>query len=191
MKDSLDTDLREIEAQLANLNPTKMPDGMISRMEQVMISWETNLPLEEKILPLKTQEVATSDAYNNASSSKIHIWSAAAAIALLAGVASVFMTPPSKSALLTTNSSATTAAPLTHSSSNEGKLLTETASPELSRNIIHASNEGFTSSDHNNEIFKVLRIEYTEKAVTRDSKGKATITEKPCVEHVFVPIVLH
>jgi len=50
MNDTLDKELRDIEAQLTNLNPAKMPDDMISRMEQAMISWESNLPLEEKIV---------------------------------------------------------------------------------------------------------------------------------------------
>lgn len=181
MKDSLDTDLRNIEAQLTNLNPTKMSDDMISRMEQAMISWEINLPAEEKIVPLNDAEHTMGMVHTSQSSSKMHLWGAAAAVALLTGVASVFMAS-------TPESPSIAADDLTNS---EDSILATVPSPEFSRNIIHASNEGFTYSNNNDEAFKVLRIEYTEKASTHDGKGNATITEKPCIEHVLVPVPVH
>ena len=52
--------------------------------------------------------------------------------------------------------------------------------------MINASNEGFTYSGDKDKAFKVLRIEYTEKATTHDNEGNTTVTEKPCVEHVLV-----
>jgi len=189
MNDTLDKDLREIEAQLSSLNPTKMPDDMISRMEQAMISWENNLPVEEKIVPFDLTEEQTTTIIKSTpeSSDKMPIWGIAAAVALMAGVAGVFM---SDSGLQTHNIVEAT----TESAST--KLVSESPvtpppSPELSRNIVHVGNEGFTYSDNSDEAFEVFRIEYTEKVITRDSEGNSVITEKPCLEHVLVPVPVH
>ncbi len=193
MNNTLDKELRDIEAHLASLNPSKMPDDMIARMEQAMISWESNLPVEENIVPFDhapVSEVATkAQKLNN----KTPIWSAAAAIALMAGVASVFMSDSSSTQISGSGiveSKENTVTPAIDSSTTEASL-SIASSPELSRNIIHASNEGFAYSDNNDEAFKVLRIEYTEKVITRDSEGNPIITEKPCLEHVLVPVPVH
>ena len=191
MNDSLDKDLREIEAQLASLNPSKMPDDMIARMEQAMISWESNLPVEEKIVQFDHTTTEVDTLVVERSSDKMHIWGAAAAIALVAGVASVFIgsSPSQDPGLAETSKNSVIPSPLPSISENSDIVTSH--SSELSRNIIHASNEGVTYSDNNDEAFKVLRIEYTEKIITRDSKGNPVITEKPCLEHVLVPVPVH
>ena len=187
MNDTLDKELRDIEAQLTNLNPAKMPDDMISRMEQAMISWESNLPLEEKIVQFD-ESVSTDEIHAPMKSGAMPIWGAVAAIILVSAVTSVFMSDSS-------TSQSSGISELSKPNKPTPALITEvplnTPSSELSRNIIHASNEGFTYSDNKEEAFKVLLIEYTEKVVTRDSKGNSVITEKPCLEHVLVPVPVH
>jgi len=190
MNDSLDKDLREIEAQLTNLNPSKMPDDMIARMEQAMIAWESNLPAEEKIIQFDdTAEIESS--VIEKPSDKMHIWGAVAAIALVAGVAGVFMGSPSSQNSVLTEAPKDSAQPSSIPPISKSSDLVTSSSSKLSRNIIHASNEGVTYSDNNDEAFKVLRIEYTEKVITRDSEGNPVITEKPCLEHVLVPVPVH
>jgi len=190
MNNSLDKELREIEAQLTSLNPAKMPDDMISRMEQAMISWENNLPEEEKIVQFGDSEL-TKNPHVTAKTGSMPIWGAAAAIALVAAVTGVFMTgsdmPQSSEIAGGSEATSNSPAPVTEVS----PLHTTTPSPEHSRNIIHASNEGFTYSDNKEEAFKVLRIEYTERTITHDSNGNSVVTEKPCLEHVLVPVPVH
>ena len=183
MNDTLDKELREIEAQLANLNPSKMPDDMILRMEKAMISWGNSLPTEKNIVPFHKSEPAK-EVLNIEKSDNVTIWAAVAAIALMTGVASVFMSNSSSQPTVVE-------VPATPAPSVAIETPVTTTSPELSRNIVHASNEGFTYSDNNDEAFKVLRIEYTEKVVTRDKNGNTVTTEKPCLEHVLVPIPVH
>lgn len=181
MNDSLDNDLREIEAQLANLSPKQMPDDMLSRMEKAMIAWETHLPVEEKIVPFNQLEstipTATKPARRN---NNLQVWGAAAAIALLASLTAVFMSDnTSDTPVLAEN---------LHSSAI---TVEDRVAPELSRNITHASNEGITFAGKNEEPFKVLRIEYTEKVTTHDKDGNPVVTKKPCVEHILVPVPVH
>ncbi|MGJ8658037.1 MAG: hypothetical protein ACSHX6_16435 [Akkermansiaceae bacterium] len=185
MNDSIDNDLREIEAQLANLSPTQMPDDMLIRMEQAMMAWETHLPVEEKIVPFNQLEnsapaTATPARKNN----HLQVWGAAAAIALLTSVTAVFMGGNSPETPVVAQNQHTSAVAV------EDRVATNSA-PELSRNITHASNEGITYAGKNEEPFKVLRIEYTEKVTTHDKDGKPVVTEKPCVEHVLIPIPVH
>ncbi len=186
MNDTLDNELREIEAQLANLSPNQMPDDMLNRMEQAMISWEAHLPVlpvEEKIVPFNN-----SDHFFPASvprKSNLHVWGAAAAIALMTGVAAVFMTGnPQDAPVIAENVDSPSVIPF------KDRVVANTL-PELSRNITHASNEGITYAGKNEAPFKVLRIEYTEKVITYDKDGKQVITNKPCVEHVLVPVPVH
>lgn len=183
MNDTLDNDLRELEAQLANLSPSQMPDDMLSRMEQAMISWEAYLPVEEKIVPFNN----ASDSVTHSKSSNLHLWGAAAAVALMGCVAGVFMTGNSQDHPVMAENTK----PVTSSMVPIADRDTANAMPELSRNITHASNEGITYAGKNEEPFKVLRIEYTEKVITQDSDGNTVVTEKPCVEHVLVPVPVH
>lgn len=194
MNDTLDNELREIEAQLANLSPIEMPDDMIHRMEQAMIAWADQQPEEEKIVPFnKINDTAIADSLAvTPRQTKINMntWGAAAAIALMAGVAAVFMTGEPQ------NNPAT--ADITNPSPKEQSAMipledgaTSKILPELSRNITHASNEGITYAGKDEAPFKVLRIEYTEKIVTKDKDGKVVITKKPCVEHILIPVPVH
>lgn len=182
MNDALDNDLREIEAQLANLSPNKMPDDILKRMEQAMMEWENHLPVEEKIVPFNNAEqfstVITPKKIN------LNLWGAAAAIVLTAGLATVFMSDNPQSSELTDNN-------VSSSVITDTKTVTDNSAPELSRNITHASNEGITYAGKDEAPFKVLRIEYTEKVITHDKDGKPVVTKKPCVEHVLVPVPLH
>lgn len=186
MNDILDNDLKEIEAQLAKLSPNQMPDDMLNRMEQAMISWEAHLTVEEKIVPFDSN---TSNTQSTSKTSKLHLWGAAAAVALMGCVAGVFMTGDSKQSSLIVDNSI----PGETSSSDVPDRVATNTMPEFkfSRNITHASNEGITFAGKNEKPFKVLRIEYTEKVVTKDKDGNEVITEKPCVEHVLVPVPVH
>ncbi len=139
MNDTLDNELREIEAQLANLSPNQMPDDMLNRMEQAMISWEAHLPVlpvEEKIVPFNN-----SDHFFPASvprKSNLHVWGAAAAIALMTSVTAVFMTGNAQDTpVIAAKVTSPSAIPV------ENRVAAN-ALPELSRNITHASNEGIT-----------------------------------------------
>jgi hypothetical protein len=190
MNDTFDNELREIEAQLANLNPNQMPDDILMRMEQAMISWEDHLPAtleEKKIVPfnhINHQAPTTAQKKIN-----LNTWGAAAAIALMTGIAAVFMTGnPKDSAVMAGNTNASPEAP-TSAITDENRMETN-FTQELSRNITHASNEGITYAGKDEAPFKVLRIEYTEKVITRDKDGKPVVTTKPCVEHVLVPVPL-
>jgi len=179
MDDTLDTDLKKIEAKLADLTPKQMPENMLSRMEQAMASWETHLPVEEKIVPFNP---APSKQRNN-----LFIWSSAAAIILMAVIASVFMTSGSNySPTVAENKNSSSIPPVI-----ENSLALTKTTPELSRNITHASNEGITYAGKNDQPFKVLRIEYTEKITTHDKDGKPITINKPCVEHVLIPVPVH
>ena len=191
MNDTLDNELREIEAQLANLSPNQMPDDMLNRMEQAMISWEAHLPVEEKIVPFSKVDLIDSVAPASSAAlaprkSNLHVWGAAATIALMTALTAVFMTGnPQGEPVLAVIVDSTSVSPIEN-------RLADNVLPELSRNITHASNEGITYAGKNNEApFKVLRIEYTEKVITHDNDGKQVITNKPCVEHVLIPVPVH
>lgn len=185
MNDTLDNDLIEIEEQLANLSPNQMPDDMLARMEQAMISWEKHLPKEENIIPFNpTTPDPSTMVTKTAKPNTMHFWGAAAAIALMGCVVGVFTSGDTEQVSSIANAT------------NDRSSITETATdrisaniaPELSRNITHASNEGITFAGKNSEPFKVLRIEYTEKVITTDKMGNKVITHEPCVEHVLVPV---
>ena len=192
MNDTLDNELREIEEQLANLNPNQMPDDILMRMEQAMISWEDHLPVtleEEKIVPFNSINHQTSTADSATKKININAWGAAAAIALMTGIAAVFMTDGPQNTSVTVG--VMNPSPATSPSIDPDDARVETnLTPELSRNITHASNEGITYAGKNDAPFKVLRIEYTEKVITHDNDGNPVITTKPCVEHVLVPVPL-
>jgi hypothetical protein len=195
MNDSLDNELREIEAQLANLSPNQMPDDMLKRMEQAMISWERHLPtvpVEEKIVSFNNNDhfapVSSPESAPNKSS--IHLWGAAAAIALMTGVVAVFMTESPQNTSTIANYENPSSIALSSAIPVEDRVAANTP-PELSRNITHASNEGITYAGENEAPFKVLRIEYTEKVITYDNNGNPVITNKPCVEHVLIPVPIH
>jgi len=185
MNESSDNDLKEIETQLKNLSPTPMTDDIISRMEQAMISWETHLPVEEKIVPFSNQADEQSPHLNNINTGRgLQIWGAAAAVILFAGLTAIFMNEDSS------ESSQLALTPSSPSVDLE-KVIPHNISPALSRNITHASNEGITYAGKNEAPFKVLRLEYTEKVTTKDKNGKSITTEKPCVEHVLIPVPIH
>jgi hypothetical protein len=185
MNDSLDNDLKELEAHLSNLNPSEMPSDMLRRMENAMISWETHLPVEEKIVPFDQSDTRLPTTANPVrSNNKLQAWGAAAAIALLASVAAVFNTDdnPQSPAIAQTQPSPAIAL---------DNRPAENITPALSRNITHASNEGITFAGKEEAPFKVLRVEYTEKVTTHDENGNPIVTEKPCVEHVLIPVPVH
>jgi hypothetical protein len=167
MNETLDNELRELEAQLANLTPNQMPDDMLYRMEQAMIGWEDHLPVspdDEKIVPFNSTDHSSAP---TSSKSNLHVFGAAAAIALMASLAAVFMTGNTQNASVLAGgfTSPSSAVPI------ENSMVNNTL-PELSRNITHASNEGITFAGKNEAPFKVLRIEYTEKVITHDKDGK-------------------
>lgn len=186
MNDALDNELREIEAQLASLCPNKMPDDILKRMEQAMISWEDHLPVEEKIVPFNVSEhFLTATATKKIS---LTTWGAAAAIALTAGLTAVFMTSNPEQVAATAKS---ISSPAPRVESNAAKITQAELGIEQRRNITHASNEGITFAGKNDAPFKVLRIEYTEQVISHDKDGKEVITKKPCIEHILVPVPLH
>jgi hypothetical protein len=192
MNDTLDNELKEIEAQLANLNPNQMPDDILMRMEQAMISWEDHLPVtleEEKIVPFNGNNHTDFTAASATKKINLNTWGAAAAIALMTGIAAVFMTdsPQDTSVTAGVMNSSPAASPTIFT--DDARIETN-LTPELSRNITHASSEGITYAGKNDAPFKVLRIEYTEKVITHDNDGNPVITTKPCVEHVLVPVPL-
>jgi hypothetical protein len=186
MNDILDNELREIEAQLASLSPNKMPDDILKRMEQAMAAWEEHVPYAEKIVPFN----GTSHSPNIRAPKKINLntWGMAAAIALTTGLVAIFSSGEPQEKVITANAVNSKSAPIEN-------LVTNTSTPELSeelsRNITHASNEGITFAGKDESPFKVLRIEYTEKTITKKKDGKQVITKKPCVEHVLVPVPIH
>jgi hypothetical protein len=186
MNDTLDNELREIEAQLASLCPNKMPDDILKRMEQAMMAWEDHLPIEENIVPFNSTEHFS--ATSAPKKINLNTWGAAAAIALTAGLSFVFMSSNPEENSVTANNTSTQTKPAAN-------LVIDNSTPELkeklSRNITHASNEGITFAGKDDAPFKVLRIEYTEEVITKDKDGKPVTTKKPCVEHVLVPVPLH
>ena len=193
MNDTLDKELKEIEAQLANLSPIEMPDDMIYRMEQAMFSWADHAD-EEKIVPFNKMD-DSSPAHSAVNTpiqtkSRMNAWGAAAAIALMAGVSAVFMTGENQTNPVTAGTPNVAPKKLSSMVPIEDRATTKNQ-PELSRNITHASNEGITFAGKDEAPFKVLRIEYTEKIVTEDKDGNAVVTKKPCVEHILVPVPVH
>jgi len=187
MNNTLDRELQEIEAQLTELNPAIMPDELLSRMEQAMMSWENHLPTEEKIVPFSPVESPAESAQATRSlpnNKTFQTWSAAAAVALLLGIVAVFSF--SNDSQIQNEITQQTTTPEISASRD-----IQTSTAKLSRNIIHASNEGITFAGKDETPFKVLRIEYTEKVISRDNDGKPLVIEKPCVEHVLIPVPIN
>ncbi len=189
MKNSLDNELKEIEAQLAEITPTQMPKDMISRMEQAMIAWEVHLPVEEKIVPFNQLETATPDPSQKPRINHLQRWGAAAAIALFTSTAAIFTLTNDQPIPNLVGSQNTSASP--SSAVPVDDRVTTNLTPLLSRNITHASNEGITYAGKNEAPFKVLRIEYNETVISYNKDGKTMITENPCVEHILIPVPVH
>jgi hypothetical protein len=164
-------------------------------MEEAMISWEHHLPsvpMEEKIVPFNEGDhlAPASSAGSAPSKSNFHLWGAAAAIALMTAVVAVFMTESPQNTPAVAKYENPSSVALSSAIPLENRVADNTP-PELSRNITHASNEGITYAGKNESPFKVLRIEYTEKVITYDDDGNPVITNKPCVEHVLIPVPIH
>lgn len=188
MQDNHDIDIQKLEQQLADLSPCPLSENLIARMEQAMISWESNLPAEEKIVPfeaLATPEDSPAahpdiPQIQNKKTSHFSAWSAAAAVALMGAVGLTFMgsTDDPADAQLGTMASA----------ENPVQQPTPTnITKHFSHQLMNASNEGITYAG-NDKPYKVIRIEYVKDVEHTDANGKKTIKKEPVVEHLMVPV---
>jgi len=198
MSDQQDPEIQKLEQQLADLSPSPLSEDLISRMSAAMDSWEQHLPLEEKIVPFDTETAGTStDSANAAQSvakpttkkkSSFHIWSAAAAIALMAAVGALFITPSDKPENLADTQKPqqfTTSKPTVASSSPSTP---KTIDPEqFSHQLTNASHQGITYAA-DNKPYRVFRIEYTIKDKKVDADGKTTKTSEPAVQILLIPV---
>jgi len=174
MSDTLDTELKNLEAQLTQLSPSDMPANLLSRMENAMVAWETALPVEEKIVPFQHSEPSKSTFFT---------WGAAAAVALMAGVGF----------LLTSGNEQT---------SNNNQLVDQAETPTTSqpsiaaiaqpqpykKNLVNASNEGITYAGEENTPYQITHLYYLEEVEITDAQGNKKKIVQPTVEKHLTPV---
>lgn len=160
MQDNNHPDIQKLEQQLADLSPCPLSDNLIARMEQAMISWESNLPAEEKIVPFQS---SSSPNLDTNSSSNFSRWSAAAAVALIGAVGITFISSPDETAEEQLRSLTT----IDHSVQQQEPTNT---TKQFSHQLMNASNEGITYAG-NDKPYRVIRIEYIKEIKQTDSIG--------------------
>ncbi len=175
-----DIDIEKLEEQLADLSPSPLTENLISRMEQAMISWESHLTAEEKIVPF---ENAAQREVQKQKKSYFPVWSTAAAVALIGAVGLTFMN--------STNDLADEhLGTLAINNDHVEQPVPATIAKHFSHQLMNASNEGITYAG-NDKPYKVIRIEYTKDVEHTDDKGNTVIRTEPVVEHLMVPISVH
>ncbi len=187
MNNTLNNELKKLENQLAELTPREMPADMLQRLESTMASTQRQ---QHKIISIPNCAPTQNNNQPHANSSKLHSWGAAAAIALLLAITAVFMSN-SNQETQTTAKTPETQNLITSSAVPMEDRLADNFKPQFTRNIIHASYEGITyPSDKNKSPSKVIRIEYTEKVITKDKNGNRIITENSCVDRLISPVLI-
>lgn len=169
------TDIQKLEKHLAELSPCSLSENLLSRMEEAMVSWETHLPVEEKIVPFESQSIKKS---------YFPVWSAAAAVALMAAVGAVFMLP---------SDDAVSDQPAAFALNDSADLQPENSqiSPHFSHHLTNASSEGITYAGDDEKPYKVFRIEYTKDVKHIDKDGNVVIKKEPSVDLILVPVEVH
>jgi len=184
MQDQNETDIHKLEKQLTDLSPSPLSENLISRMEQAMISWESHLPAEEKIVFFeKSVQPETQAKTPETKKSYFPVWSAAAAVALMGAVGFTFMSSDDGPA----NNPLSTYA-ITKDADQQAEPTNVTK--HFSHQLMNASNEGITYAG-NDKPYKVIRIEYTQDVEHVDDNGNTFIKKEPIVEHIMVPISVH
>lgn len=177
MSDTLDNDLKNLEAQLSQLSPSEMPANLLSRMENAMVSWETSLPVEEKIVPFTELRKEAQP-----SRSGFFTWGAAAAVALMAGVGFVLTSETEQPAGNTTVNQA--GAPVIAKPIASNVI---DAQP-YKKNLVNASNEGIMYAGEDKTPYQVTHLYYLEEVEFTDAQGNKKKVVQPTVEKHLTPV---
>lgn len=164
------------EARLADQPPAAVPPQLMARLEALVAT--VPFPADRKIVLFPGQHPAAP-----ANQRKRSWLPAAAAVALLGGLAAWFVPTPTHQAPLAADPQPSLKQPSLPGNPPPGRGMVPAG---FHRGLSQASDEGVLvrSAD---EAHRVLKLVYTDRVTLRDGQGKVVEVEQPRVEYILVP----
>jgi hypothetical protein len=176
----MDPELQRFEDELEQLSPSSLPEGLISRMEAAMESWEceTSQVADEvdKVVPFPNQEEAVAPEPRRRSS----IWAAAASVALLGGVAAmIFTANPAEKSNETVETSSSVV--------NPSSVRPVEFAPEAAKRTIVDASEPNVIIPNGARPMRLMRFDYVDRIIFRNEAGEEVHLEVPGTNYRLVP----
>ena len=170
---------RHHESRLAAESPSPVPPRLMARLESVVAG--TPFPTERKIVLFPRRETSAIPPTHADTTGRPWL-AAAAAVALLGGLAAWFVPVTSRQNPLADATAPPTAVPAQPPSTPVRELVPA----GFRRGLSEASDEGVVvrSAD---EAHRVLKLVYTDHVTLQDLHGRTVEVEQPRVEYILVP----
>lgn len=166
----METELRELEEELARLTPA-MPEGMITRMETAMETWQTVGEPDQNVVPFSGKNRGREVGSNG------RFWAAAAAVAILGAAAALLV--PNKGP----------SGGQTAGVSDASNIVAASFAPmKAHRNIINAADHGVVMTN-DAQPFRAVHLECVDRIEFRNKAGeKLRVEAPPRVRIMLIPV---
>ena len=170
---------RHHESRLAAESPSPVPTRLMARLESVVAN--TPFPAERKIVLFPRRDTTTIPRTHTDTTRRPWL-AAAAAVALLGGLAARFVPVTSRTGALADKTPPPSATPAQPPSQPARELVPA----GFRRGLSEASDEGVVVRSAG-EAHRVLRLVYTDRVTLHDPHGRTVEVEQPRVEYILVP----
>lgn len=168
----MESDLKDIEAELAKLTPQGMPDDILARMDEAMCRWHESVPVEEKVISLNESVAPNQGA--------MFQWRSVAAVALFGASAALYFTNG--------NSADATNPVTTQSAMQAGTVSNATFIPRQAKaEVVGYQDRGYVTSP-SGQTLQAVGVKVSNQVHFRNANGDRVKLEKPSMEVIFVPL---
>lgn len=190
----MDKDLREFEAELEQLSPGALPEGLISRMEAAMEGWQADEGEneEDKVVPFPQPEEFRPQ--------RSSLWAAAASVAILGALAAFVVTNKSNDEVLVDNPVILKAKAIGVEEADASGVKEEAGPvlPEVSpvhfapmtakRRILDTSNGEIIIAD-GHQVLRLSLLDYVDHVKFQNADGKELHLEIPSRKLRLEPVI--
>lgn len=162
----MDSDLKQLEAELQKLSPNGISDDLVSRLDEAMSRWHESVPVEEKIVPLSEPVIEQKEPWFQ--------WRAAAVVALFGGASAIFLS----------QERAVEAPP----EINQTGVSQATFTPrEAKAQIVGVQDQGYITSP-SGQTLRAVGVKVSNEVHFRNDNGDSAKLEKPTYKVIFYPV---
>ena len=171
----MESDLKEIEAELAKIRPHGMPEDLVSRLDEAMCRWHESVPIEEKVIALGKASPSKQSWFQ---------WRSVAAVALLGSAAAVYFSSEQQSAR---------SIPVTQQRmipENQGGAGVSRAifTPRGARaKVVGYQDRGYIKNS-SGQTLRAVAVKVSNQVDYKNANGDHAKFEKPTMEWIFVPV---
>ncbi|MGJ8697561.1 MAG: hypothetical protein ACSHYF_14685 [Verrucomicrobiaceae bacterium] len=169
----MDSELKQIEAELQKLAPQGMPDDLLSRLDDAMSRWHETVPVEEKVISLSDSqkiEAGRSEGWFQ--------WKAVAGVAIFGAAAAVMLSNQGSEAPQEVENPVQV---------QQGVSLASFKPKSAKAEVLGLQDRG-TISTANGVTVKCVGVKVSNQIDFQNANGDKVRVERPSYEVIFVPL---